>query len=114
LDFDERDLLKLLEVVGFTEIYLALQVSIVPGTSESASLVQKLNWETFLKSSLNPLAPTLEEAMNHALTADEASEFTRYLRPLVETRQKVERLAAAYLGAVKYENENSSDDLRHF
>ena len=44
----------------------------------------------------------LEEAMNHALTADEASEFTKYLRPLVETRQKVERLAAAYLGAVKY------------
>jgi len=114
LDFDERDLLKLLEVVGFTEIHLALQISTVPGTSENASLLQKPNWEACLKSSLNPLAPTLEEAMHQALTADEANQFTRYLRPLVETIQKVDRLAAAYLAAVKYENRNSSGGLRHF
>jgi arsenite methyltransferase len=101
-NFDERDLLNLLENVGFTEAYLALQAAIVPGTSESVPLIQKPNWEAFLKSSLNPLAPTLEEAMHHALTADERDQFTRYLRPLVETRQRVDRSAVAYLGAVKH------------
>jgi ubiquinone/menaquinone biosynthesis C-methylase UbiE len=101
-DFDERDLLKFLEDVGFTEIYLALQISIVPGTSENASPLQKPSWEAFLKTSLNPLAPTLEEAMHQALTTDEANQFTRYFRPLVETGQKVDRLASAYLGAVKH------------
>ncbi len=102
-DFTERDLLKFLEDVGFTEMYLALQMAIIPGTSENIPpAAQKPNWEAFLKSSLNPLAPTLEEAMHHALTADEADQFTRYLRPLVETRQRIDRSAVAYLGAVKY------------
>jgi ubiquinone/menaquinone biosynthesis C-methylase UbiE len=102
-DFTERDLLKFLEDVGFTEMYLALQMAIIPGTSENIPpAAQKPNWEAFLKSSLNPLTPTLEEAMHHALTADEADQFTRYLRPLVETRQRIDRSAVAYLGAVKY------------
>ena len=102
-DFTERDLLKFLEEVGFTEMYLALQIAIIPGTSENIPpAAQKPNWEAFLKSSLNPLTPTLEEAMHHALTADEADQFTRYLRPLVETRQRIDRSAVAYLGAVKY------------
>src|SRR5260370_1559081 len=97
-DFDERDLLKLLENVGFLEIYLALQSAIVPGTSKNIpATVPKPNWEAFLKSSLNPLAPTLEEAIQQALTADEAEQFTRYLRPLVETRQRVDRSAVAYV-----------------
>ena len=102
-DFTERDLLKFLEDVGFTEMYLALQIAIIPGTSENIPpAAQKPNWEAFLRSSLNPLTPTLEEAMHHALTDDEADQFTRYLRPLVETRQRIDRSAVAYLGAVKY------------
>lgn len=102
-DFTERDLLKFLEEVGFPEVYLALQIAIVPGTSENIPpAARKPNWEAFLKSSLNPLTPTLEEAMRQAFTADEAERFIKYLRPLVETRQRVDRSAVAYLGAVKY------------
>lgn len=102
-DFTERDLLKFLEEVGFPETYLALQIAIVPGTSENIPpAARKPNWEAFLKSSLNPLTPTLEEAMRQAFTADEAEQFIKYLRPLVETRQRVDRSAVAYLGAVKY------------
>jgi hypothetical protein len=102
-DFTERDLLKFLEEVGFPEAYLALQIAIIPGTSENIPpAARKPNWEAFLKSSLNPLTPTLEEAMRQALTTDEAEQFIRYLRPLVETRQRVDRSAVAYLGAVKY------------
>jgi arsenite methyltransferase len=102
-DFTERDLLKLLEDVGFTEVYVALQIAIIPGNSENIpATAPKPNWEAFLKSSLNPLTPTLEEAMHQALTADEAEQFTKYLRPLVETRQRTDRSAVAYLGAIKY------------
>lgn len=102
-DFTERDLLKFLEEVGFPEVYLALQIAIIPGTSENIPpAARKPNWEAFLKSSLNPLTPTLEEAMRQAFTADEAERFIKYLRPLVETRQRVDRSAVAYLGAVKY------------
>ncbi len=102
-DFTERDLLKFLEGVGFPEIYLALQIGIVPGTSENIPpAAQKPSWEAFLKSSLNPLTPTLEEVIHQALTADEADQFIKYLRPLVETRQRVDRSAVAYLGGVKY------------
>jgi ubiquinone/menaquinone biosynthesis C-methylase UbiE len=102
-DFTERDLLKFLEEVGFPEAYLALQIAIIPGTSENIpSAARKPNWEAFLKSSLNPLTPTLEEAIRQALSTDEAEQFIRYLRPLVETRQRVDRSAVAYLGAVKY------------
>jgi len=102
-DFDELDLMKLLESVGFPEIYLALQSAIVPRTSENIpATAPKPNWEALLKSSLNPLLPTLEEAMQQALTADEAEQFTRYLRPLVETRQRVDRSAVAYVGATKH------------
>jgi arsenite methyltransferase len=102
-DFTERDLLKSLEDAGFTEVYLALQMAVVPGTSEHIPLAaQKPNWEAFLKSSLNPLTPTLEEAMHHALTPAESEQLITYLRPLVETRQRVDRSAIAYLGAVKH------------
>ena len=101
-DFDERDLLKHLEDVGFTEVYLTLQVAIAPGYTKSASPLNQPNWEVFLKSSLDPLAPTLEEAIAYALTADEADQFATYLRPLVETRQRVERLAVACVNAVKH------------
>ena len=102
-DFDELDLMKLLESVGFPEIYLALQSAIVPRTSENIlATAPKPNWEAFLKSSLNPLVPTLEEAMQQAFTADEADQFTKHLRPLVETRQRIDRSAVAYVGAVKH------------
>jgi len=101
-DFDERGLLKLLEDVGFTEVYLTLQVAVAPGTSKNASPIHQPNWEAFLKSSLDPLAPTLEEVIDQALTIDEADQFTTYLRPLLETRQRVERLAVACLSAVKH------------
>jgi arsenite methyltransferase len=102
MDFDERDLLALAEKVGFTEVHLELQVEIVPGQFDKNPENQKPNWEAYLRSSPNPLAPTLEEAMHQALTPAEAQQFTAHLRPLVETKQYVRRFAVAYLWAVKH------------
>ncbi len=103
LNFDERDLVKFAERAGFTEVHLELQITIIPATLESGAAAPKPNWETFLKSSPNPLVPTLEEAIHEALTAEEAAQFTAHLRPLVEARQKIKRSAVAYLWAVKHE-----------
>ncbi len=102
MDFDERDLIALAEKAGFAEVHLELQVEIIPGKFERDADAQKPNWETFLRSSPNPLVPTAEEIMNEALTDYEARQFTTHLRPLVEAKQYVRRSALTYLWAVKH------------
>ncbi|GAC1346658.1 MAG: hypothetical protein NVSMB27_10640 [Ktedonobacteraceae bacterium] len=102
MDFDERNLLTFAERAGFAEVHLELQVEIVPGKFDSDAEKQQPNWEAFLRSSPNPLAPTLAEAMHAALTPDEIEQFTTHLRSLVETKQYVRRMAVAYLWAVKH------------
>lgn len=101
MDFDERDLFKFAEQAGFPEVHLELQSEVVPGASEQGAVDEQRRWESFLKSSPNPLVPTIEEAMQQALSADEIERFTEYLRPLVEKNQRVERSSVAYLWAVK-------------
>jgi hypothetical protein len=49
----------------------------------------------------NPLAPSLAEAIEEALTPDEAERFVAHLRPLYEARATTARFAVAYLRAVK-------------
>jgi arsenite methyltransferase len=101
MDFDERDLFKFAEQAGFPEVHLELQSEVVPGASEQGAVDEQRRWESFLKSSPNPLVPTLEEAVQQVLSADEIEQFTAYLRPLVEKNQRVERSSVAYLWAVK-------------
>jgi len=94
LDFDERDLIGLAEKVGFREIHLELQAEIKPNTDHHG-------WEAMLRTAGNPRIPTLEEAMQEALTPVEAEAFVTYLRPLVEAKQGVVQFARAYLWATK-------------
>jgi len=102
LNFDERDLLTFAEQAGFAEIHLELQIEMKqPQEIDQTDTAKKLSWEVLLKSSGNPLAPTLEEAIAQALMPDEAEQFTAYLRPLVETMHGRQRQALAYLWAVK-------------
>jgi arsenite methyltransferase len=93
-DFDERDLVRHARDAGFPEINLELQVSV-------KAHKQPVTWERFLRTSLNPLIPTFEEALDRALSPQEAAELTGYLRPLVESGTGLERTARAYLTAVK-------------
>ena len=92
-DFDERDLLDLAEHAGFTEIAFDLQVSKKPAAP--------MRWETFLKMAGNPLIPTIEEAINQALTSAEAAQFFDYLQLLVEQGHGISRQAVVYLWATK-------------
>ena len=94
LDFDERDLIAFAEQAGFREIHLELQVEIKPKGGQ-------MNWDAMLQTAGNPRIPTLEEAMQEALSPAERNTFTAYLRPLVEAGQGVTHSAVAYLRAVK-------------
>jgi len=77
LNFDERDLLTFAERAGFAEIHLELQATIKqPKPLDSDNETGRPSWETLLKSSGNPLDPTLEEAMAQALSPHEAERFT--------------------------------------
>ena len=95
-------MLALAEKAGFTEVHLELQVEIVPGQYCADAEDEQPNWDAFLRSSPNPLAPTLEEVMRHTLTPAEIEQFTAYLRPQYEAKHYVGRSAVAYLRAVKH------------
>ena len=92
-DFDERDLVIGAEKAGFSKINVELQIEVKPP--------ENTDWSTFLHLAGNPKIPSIEEAMQYALTPGEAETFSSYLRPLVESRQGVRRTAVAYLWAVK-------------
>ena len=93
LDFDERDLLALVEAAGFFPIALDYVVEIRP--------FQPGRWEVALHSSGNPKIPTLAEAMERALTPDERDRLVAELRPAVEQGRGVWRMGTAYLSATR-------------
>ncbi len=93
LDFDERDLIQLAEEAGFYPIELDYRAEIRP--------IEPTQWDTFVRMAGNPNIPTLEEAMDRALTPAEAAQLTERLRPLVEEGRGTWRMAHAYLWATK-------------
>lgn len=93
LDFDERDLIALVERAGFFPIRLDYEIEIRPFEPRS--------WESALHSSGNPKIPTLAEAMDEALTANERERLVAELRPAVEQGRGIWRMGTAYLSAVK-------------
>jgi arsenite methyltransferase len=94
VDFDDRDLVRHARDAGFSEISLELRVSV-------KNRKDPVPWERFLRTSGNPLQPTFREAVQQVLSAQEADELARHLRPLVESGTGRERTALAYLTAVK-------------
>lgn len=95
IDFDERDLLAAAERAGFEEIHMSYELEIVP-----RPVVDCTTWDAFRQSSGNPLEPTLQEAMDAALTPEEARRFAEHLRPLVDRGEGRSERAWAYLTAV--------------
>jgi arsenite methyltransferase len=93
-DFDERDLVRHAEDAGFPVIDLELRVTV-------KNARRPMPWMQFLQLSANPLVPTFGEAMDQALRPEEITEFTAHLKPLVESGTGQERMALAYLTAIK-------------
>jgi len=94
LDFDDRDLVAHAVDAGFPAVDLELRVGVT-------SAKKPVPWERFLRMSGNPLMPPLAEALGQVLTPEEFTEFTNWLRPLVEAGKGRERRAMAYLTAAK-------------
>jgi arsenite methyltransferase len=92
-DFDERDLVALVERAGFFPIELEYRAELEP--------IRPRSWSSFLHGSPNPKVPTLAEAMEETLTAGERDDLVAALRPAVEKGRGVWRMGSAYLWAVK-------------
>lgn len=97
MDFDERDLIAFADRAGFGEIHLTLEIDITRGNP--AGMLG--GWDRFIRWAGNPKIPSIEKAMNEALTPFELKEFESHLRPLVERAERVSRDAFSYLWAVK-------------
>jgi ubiquinone/menaquinone biosynthesis C-methylase UbiE len=96
IDFDERDLFAWTESAGFTSIHMHYEAVVAP-----ESPLAGISWDAFLRFSGNPLAPTMAEAVDRALTEAERERFFQHLRPLVERGEGTSRLATVYLAAKK-------------
>jgi arsenite methyltransferase len=94
VDFDDRDLVRHAEQAGFAEIGLDLRVTVKNGK-------HPVPWERALRMAGNPRVPSLGEALEQALNPQEITEFTAYLKPLVESGAGRDRSALAYLTAAK-------------
>ncbi len=93
LEFDKRDLMRHAEAAGFGEVRIELRANVA---SQSPT-----RWDTLKRLAFPPPSVTLEEAIERALTPEEANRFTAHLRPLVEVGQGTTRWAATYLWAQK-------------
>jgi arsenite methyltransferase len=88
VDFDERDLLTLAESAGFPDVHLEFRVDIntVPAEPD-------YDWDGLLRTSPNPLAPTLGEFLDSTLTPEEQE----LMRERYVTSPRQRRMAVAYL-----------------
>ncbi len=91
LDFDERDLLRLLEQAGFVSLDLDLHIAI---RREQRDLAW---FEALLDGSSNPRIPSMRQAIAAALSADEAATYLAYYRQAITTTRVTARQATAYL-----------------
>lgn len=94
LDFDDRDLVRHAEQAGFAEIGLQLRVTV-------KNKKHPISWERALRMAGNPRVPPFGKAMDRVLSPHEITEFTAYLKPLIESGAGRERNAVAYLTAAK-------------
>jgi SAM-dependent methyltransferase len=94
--WDDRDLLSWVENAGFTDVEITLEIEVKP-----RPMAEIRDWDVFRNFAPNPLAPTLQEAMDARLAPEEQERFVAQLRPLVERGEGSYRMASAYVRAVK-------------
>jgi len=95
-DFDERDLLAWAQDVGFTELRLSYEAHV-----DVPARYHVRNWDAFLRSAPNPNAPTVGELLDERLTPAQRRVFTERVQPQLEAGTRRDRMAVAYLSAVR-------------
>jgi len=91
LNFDERDLLRMVQDAGFTEVEMDYEVRITRW--------DETEWSAVINQAPNPKLPTWTEAMDQVLTPAEKDAFIAHVRPQVEQRQGIDRSAHVFLRA---------------
>lgn len=92
-NYNERDLLRLAQSVGFRELILELRISVTNSYRKS--------WDIFLDSSPHPLAPPLRTILQEKFTAEERRQFETIVRPMTESSELSETDRMLYLTALK-------------
>ncbi|GAB0117333.1 class I SAM-dependent methyltransferase [Acidisoma sp. 7E03] len=92
-NFTERDLLRLAQNAGFTDLDLQLHIQV-----ESP---RPIAWQTFLAISPHPLAPTLGTILRDRFSEAERRLFEESLRPVIEEGQYPMTERMAYLSATR-------------
>lgn len=96
MGFDEMDLVRLAHGAGFDSISMHFEVA------NSTGQLGPMDWEAFLSLRPNPLAPSVGEAIDQALSGPERNRLSRHLRPSVEAGSKTRHWhAGAFLAATK-------------
>jgi SAM-dependent methyltransferase len=93
-DWVERDLVSWVERAGFSRIVYDVRYDVKP-----ADVVA--NYDVRIRQAGNPLIPTLDEALDQALSHEERQRFEAWLRPRAEAGDGVWRMAHGYLVATK-------------
>jgi arsenite methyltransferase len=92
-DFSYVDLVSMCEKAGFGEIRLEVKCDVSKRNPRS--------WESFIRFTPNPNAPTVAQELDGTFTTEERAIVDEHLRPLVEAGSGTERLVMAYLWAAK-------------
>jgi arsenite methyltransferase len=95
-DFDDRDLVRFAEEAGFVRIHLECHIDLMP-----EAFMRDLDLDVLLDRAPNPLAPTVRESVEAALTAPERDRFLGHLRRAHAEDEPLRRSAVAYLTAHK-------------
>ncbi|WP_296650057.1 class I SAM-dependent methyltransferase [Paraburkholderia sp.] len=92
-NYGERDLVRYAIDTGFTDIHLELHINVATDDAPS--------WQTYLRTSPHPLAPSFESIFDTRFTAEERQFMEARLRPLVESGRQFNAQRIAYLTAQK-------------
>lgn len=96
IDFDDRDLVRLAEEAGFARIHLACHIDVEP-----EAFMRDLDLDVLLDRAPNPLAPTIRESIEAALTSPERDRLLDHLRRAHAEEEPLRRSAVAFLVAHK-------------
>jgi arsenite methyltransferase len=94
MNFSERDLVRLAEETGFSDIHAELRIDVEPGS-------WVLDWDRLMGTTPNPNALSVGESIHGALTEAEVARLESHLRPLVDKGDGVIRSAFAYVWGSK-------------
>lgn len=93
-NFRAEDMVGWAERAGFGEVHVEAEFVLSPSRPYET-------WETYERSSANPLVPSLGEAIESVLDPGEAERFRTHLRTRAEAGDGLERGASAFLWAVR-------------